>query len=95
MAEIRHTNKKNMSSAEIIRQPITEEELRAKDVITPEDVLRLTRTTTDFLCELEDNVYDIEFVRFKIRDMDSENVLFEINKPTGTFTKSDQKLIGR
>ncbi|KAI1729978.1 GMP-PDE, delta subunit domain-containing protein [Ditylenchus destructor] len=70
------------ASSEIIRQPITEDELRAKSVITPEDVLRLNHISSDFLCSLEDNVYDIEFVRFKIRDMDSDSVLFEINKPT-------------
>jgi len=68
------------TSPEVIRAPITEEELRAKEFITPEDTLRLNCITSDFLCSLEDNVYDIEFVRFKIRDMDSDCVLFEINK---------------
>jgi hypothetical protein len=33
-------------SAEIIRDPITEDELRAKEHITPDDVLRLNKITT-------------------------------------------------
>ena len=34
----------------------------------------------EYLCSPTANVYDIEFTRFKIRDMDSQEVLFEINK---------------
>lgn len=30
-------------------------------------------------------MYEIEFTRFKIRDMDSGNVLFEINKQSGGY----------
>jgi len=74
---------------EIIREPITEEELRAKENISPEDVLRLNHVTSDFLCRLEDNVYEIEFTRFKIRDMDSGNVLFEINKQSEEVENAD------
>lgn len=37
----------------------------------------------DFLCRAEDNIYQIEFVRFKIRDMETNTTLFEINKPPG------------
>uniref|UniRef100_A0A915DWV4 PHD-type domain-containing protein n=1 Tax=Ditylenchus dipsaci TaxID=166011 RepID=A0A915DWV4_9BILA len=76
------TSTTSPTGTDIIRQPITEEELKSKTVITAEDVLRLNQITTDFLCRLEDNVYDIEFVRFKIRDMENDCVLFEINKPT-------------
>lgn len=36
---------------------------------------------SDYLCPPEANVYDIEFVRFKIRDLESGMVLFEISKP--------------
>lgn len=36
---------------------------------------------TGYLCPLEANIYSIEFTRFKIRDMDSQAVLFEICKP--------------
>lgn len=36
----------------------------------------------DYLCDPEANVYDIDFTRFKIRDLDSGAVLFEIAKPS-------------
>ena len=36
----------------------------------------------DYLCAPEANVYEIDFTRFKIRDLDSGAVLFEIAKPT-------------
>lgn len=35
----------------------------------------------DYLCSPEENIYKIDFVRFRIRDMDSGTVLFEIKKP--------------
>lgn len=35
----------------------------------------------DYLCSPEDNVYNIDFTRFKIRDMETGTVLFEITKP--------------
>ncbi|KAK3531264.1 hypothetical protein QTP70_015196 [Hemibagrus guttatus] len=59
----------------------TEEELLEKPVITPEDVLGLQRITDNYLCSPEENVYKIEFTRFKIRDMQTGTVLFEITKP--------------
>ncbi|KAM8818339.1 LOW QUALITY PROTEIN: protein unc-119 homolog A [Rhynchonycteris naso] len=49
--------------------------------ILPEDVLGLQRITGDYLCSPEENIYKIDFIRFKIRDMDSGTVLFEIKKP--------------
>nr|XP_014335796.1 PREDICTED: protein unc-119 homolog A [Bos mutus] len=38
-------------------------------------------SSPDYLCSPEENIYKIDFVRFKIRDMDSGTVLFEIKKP--------------
>uniref|UniRef100_A0A8C8UC59 Unc-119 lipid binding chaperone B n=1 Tax=Peromyscus maniculatus bairdii TaxID=230844 RepID=A0A8C8UC59_PERMB len=35
----------------------------------------------DYLCKPEDNVYSIDFTRFKIRDLETGTVLFEIAKP--------------
>lgn len=35
----------------------------------------------DYLCSPEANVYGIDFTRFKLRDMDSGAVLFEVAKP--------------
>lgn len=40
--------------------------------------------SADYLCSPEDNVYNIDFTRFKIRDMETGTVLFEITKPPTT-----------
>ncbi|VEN45504.1 unnamed protein product [Callosobruchus maculatus] len=50
-------------------------------VITPEDVLKLTKIADTYLCEPDANIYEIDFTRFKIRDLESGAVLFEISKP--------------
>ena len=36
--------------------------------------------STGYLCPVEANIYNIEFTRFKLRDLDSEIVLFEVCK---------------
>uniref|UniRef100_A0A8R1DKX1 GMP_PDE_delta domain-containing protein n=1 Tax=Caenorhabditis japonica TaxID=281687 RepID=A0A8R1DKX1_CAEJA len=59
----------------------TEAELLAKEVITPADVLSLPGITQGFLCSPQANVYNIEFTRFQIRDLNTQQVLFEIAKP--------------
>ncbi|CAA97807.1 Protein unc-119 [Caenorhabditis elegans] len=59
----------------------TEAELLAKNQITPNDVLALPGITQGFLCSPSANVYNIEFTKFQIRDLDTEHVLFEIAKP--------------
>lgn len=51
---------------------------------TPTEVLAHTSVTEDYLCSPEDNVYGIDFTRFKIRDLDTKTTLFEIAKPAGT-----------
>jgi len=61
--------------------PTCEEELLLKEHVTPEEVLRLPKITENYLCSPEANVYDIDFTRFKIRDMESGTILFEIAKP--------------
>lgn len=80
----RKTKKKGGGLSGLLRKekdPITEEELMKKDVICPDDVLRLNRVTEDYLCPPEANIYGIDFTRFKLRDMDSQTVLFEVAKP--------------
>ena len=47
--------------------------------ITPEYVVALTEATERFLCPLSANVYGIEFVYFKVRDLESGTVLFEVS----------------
>ncbi|MCI4386019.1 hypothetical protein PGIGA_G00057290 [Pangasianodon gigas] len=69
----------------------TEEELLKKPVITPEDVLGLQRITVNYLCSPEDNVHKIEFTRFKIRDMETGTVLFEITKPPALESPEDRR----
>ena len=43
--------------------------------------LSLSCHISDYLCKPEDNVYNIDFTRFKIRDLETGTVLFEIAKP--------------
>lgn len=49
--------------------------------ITPKDILQLCKITEDYLCAPDANVYEIDFTRFKIRDLESGTILFEIEKP--------------
>ncbi|CAO2629196.1 Protein unc-119 homolog B [Lemmus lemmus] len=67
---------------------VTEQELLALDTIRPEHVLRLNRVTENYLCKPEDNVYSIDFTRFKIRDLETGTVLFEIAKPCSSEEES-------
>lgn len=49
--------------------------------VTPDEVLRLPKITDNYLCSPDANIYEIDFTRFKIRDLESGAVLFEIAKP--------------
>ncbi|KAM6911636.1 protein unc-119 homolog B [Lycodopsis pacificus] len=62
----------------------TEEDLLGSTVVTPEDVLGLQKITENYLCSPDENIYNIDFTRFRIRDMESATVLFEITKPPST-----------
>ncbi|XP_061640801.1 protein unc-119 homolog B-like isoform X2 [Phyllopteryx taeniolatus] len=63
-------------------RPVTEEDLRAQNGnVTPEDVLGLRVATQGYLCKPKENIYNIDFVRFNIRDLETGTVLFEIAKP--------------
>ncbi|KAK7487903.1 hypothetical protein BaRGS_00020804 [Batillaria attramentaria] len=62
-------------------EAVTEEELLQKDMVTPDDVLRLTKTTEKYLCPPEANIYGIDFTRFRLRDMETQTILFEVAKP--------------
>lgn len=44
-----------------------------------------------YLCAPEANVFDIDFVRFKIRDMESGSVLFEITKPAPCDAREEEE----
>ncbi|NWH86412.1 U119A protein, partial [Aegithalos caudatus] len=45
----------------------------------------------DYLCTPEENVYKIDFTRFKIRDMESGTVLFEITKPAASEREHNER----
>lgn len=62
-------------------QSVSENDLLAMEYITPDNILGLDRITDTYLCPADANVYGIDFTRFKIRDMESNTVLFEISKP--------------
>lgn len=64
-----------------------------KKVVTPEDVLRLTKITDTYLCSPDANIYAIDFTRFKIRDLESGAVLFEIAKPLPENIEGDAEKV--
>ena len=49
--------------------------------ITPEEVLNLEKSPQEYLCPLSANIFDIEFIYFKIRNYDNDQTLCEISKP--------------
>jgi len=51
---------------------------------TVEDVQQFKKPTDGFLCPLSANTFGIDFLAFKIRDMDTATVVFEVSKdPNG------------
>ncbi|ESL10923.1 hypothetical protein TRSC58_01336 [Trypanosoma rangeli SC58] len=53
--------------------------------ITPEQVLQFNAPTSDFLCPLTANTYNIEFYRFTIRDMETGKVVFDVERDHGDY----------
>lgn len=51
--------------------------------ISPDDVLGLSKPTEKYLCKTTDNTFGIEFVAFKLRDLDKNATLVSIEKPEG------------
>ncbi|XP_030638445.1 protein unc-119 homolog B [Chanos chanos] len=87
--------KKGCNTTDVGVPVTTEEELLANTIITPEDVLGLQKITENYLCSPDDNVYNIDFTRFKIRDMETGTVLFEITKPPSTEKREVDPNAGR
>jgi len=48
--------------------------------ISPADVLKFSEPTAGFLCPLSANAFGIDFLAFKIRNMDTNNTVFEVSK---------------
>ncbi|XP_071375104.1 protein unc-119 homolog B-A [Centroberyx affinis] len=55
-------------------------EWKPGDPVTPQYVLRLNGYTKEYLCSPEENIYNINFSRFKIRDLGSGAVILDIKK---------------
>ncbi|CAL1573153.1 unnamed protein product [Knipowitschia caucasica] len=77
----------------VVGVPVTTEEdlLSSSAGITPEDVLGLQKITDNYLCGPEENIFNIDFTRFKIRDIETSTVLFEITKPPSTDKAGDKR----
>ena len=45
---------------------------------TPEYIKNLNNYTDNFLCSTKDNLYNIRFIQFTVRDLDSNYTLFEV-----------------
>lgn len=59
---------------------------------TPEIARNLTIPTEKFMCSLKDNTYNIRFLLFRVRDLDSNTVLFEVESdPHEEITAADQE----
>jgi hypothetical protein len=52
-------------------------------IITPADCLQLQQPTNRFLCSLSANSYGIEFLKFTIRDIETNSVVFEVERERG------------
>jgi hypothetical protein len=57
--------------------------------ITPEHVLDLQEATADFLCPITANTYCIDFVYFRIRDLDTNQVLVEVARDEDEESKEE------
>jgi hypothetical protein len=75
-------NMKNLTEKELLSR-VREQEINggSDSIISPVDVLSLNHITDTYLCSPEANIYDIDFTKFRIRDMETKTVLFEIAKP--------------
>jgi GMP-PDE, delta subunit len=51
--------------------------------VTPETVNSFTAPTSTYLCPLSANIYRIEFRSFKIRDAETNQIFFSIEKEEG------------
>jgi len=58
--------------------------------ITPEVVREYKSFTPKFLCGLEANIYNIQFKRFRIRDMESDFVLFDVGDDSDSNNQEEQ-----
>ena len=59
--------------------------------ITPEIVREYKEFTPKFLCGLDANTYNIKFKKFKMRDLESDFVLFEVSDDSPDDINTEKK----
>ena len=59
--------------------------------ITPDVVRQYKEFTPKFLCGLDANIYNIQFKRFRIRDMESDFVLFDVGDDSDTNNEKKEE----
>jgi len=85
-------NNKVSSESELLSRVQEQKKSGGTDLnISPEDVLSLDSITESYLCSTEANIYDIDFTKFRIRDMETKTVLFEIAKPPNPDRSSETR----
>ncbi|KAI5096998.1 protein unc-119-like B, partial [Silurus meridionalis] len=57
------------------------------DPVTPQYVLTLAGYTPVYLCSPEDNIYNISFSRFKIRDLEGGSIILDLKRHCPTEIK--------
>nr|CAG4649671.1 EOG090X0D9B [Scapholeberis mucronata]SVE93872.1 EOG090X0D9B [Scapholeberis mucronata] len=72
---------KRVTFAYFTEENVSEDSILSKGFVTPDDVLKLPKITNHYLCPPDANIYEIDFTRFCIRDLESGTILFEIAKP--------------
>eukprot|EP00360_Condylostoma_magnum_P000690 CAMPEP_0168315936 /NCGR_PEP_ID=MMETSP0210-20121227/13348_1 /TAXON_ID=40633 /ORGANISM="Condylostoma magnum, Strain COL2" /LENGTH=147 /DNA_ID=CAMNT_0008292809 /DNA_START=15 /DNA_END=458 /DNA_ORIENTATION=+ len=59
--------------------------------VNPDYVLGLTEATSSFLCPISANIYNIEFLCFSVRDLDSGQLLFEVRREEDEENEVDEQ----
>lgn len=59
--------------------------------VSIEEVKKLNSYTDSFLCKVNDNTYNIKFINFRVRDLDSGFVLFEVKDEGGDDSQPQEE----
>ncbi|KAI3381947.1 hypothetical protein SNEBB_010912 [Seison nebaliae] len=70
------------------------EQIKMKPKLTVNDVLKLKQFTPDFLCSPEENVYDIAFCNFCLRDAETNEILFQLSPFVVAGDSSEENILG-
>ncbi|KAG5451803.1 Protein unc-119 A [Clonorchis sinensis] len=74
----------NGHSAESFTKEEPKQNFVEKRTIKLSDVIHLKQPTEGYLCPTNKNDYDIQFLSFCLRDLDSNSTLFSVSRPTAT-----------